>query len=326
MANSRPLLSVSLRVDYPNKPRTLKAVSFDIYPGEVLGLVGESGSGKSTVALALLRLLSEKGGRVQGHILFRDRDLLAASEREMRGIRGREMGLILQSPASSLNPALRIGCQLEEAWKSHATGTRSQMETAVERALSSVGLPVHSEFRSRYPSQISVGQAQRVLIGMAVMHSPALLIADEPTSALDAMTQWEIMRLFSALNCKTGSAVLYISHDLLSVASICHRIAILHEGEIVECRATQAVLTRPIHPYTQRLLACIPWLAGLGRPSPIMSHPLSEPSGAGSDSIGSPAKLPYDRSCLQPSLVTEGERSGGSIMPVGSREGERGQA
>jgi ABC-type dipeptide/oligopeptide/nickel transport system ATPase component len=279
MANSRPLLSVSLRVDYPNKPRTLKAVSFEIRPGEVLGLVGESGSGKSTLALALLRLLAGKGGRAQGQILFRDRDLMLASEREMRGIRGRDMGLILQSPASSLNPVLRIGTQMAEAWKSHAAGTRSEMEAAVAHALSSVGLPVDPEFRSRYPSQISVGQAQRVLIGMAVMHSPALLIADEPTSALDAVTQWEIMKLFSALNRNTGSAVLYISHDLLSVASICHRIAILYDGEIVECRPTESVLTDPVHPYTQRLLACIPWLPGLEKPLPELSHPFLERAG-----------------------------------------------
>jgi len=273
MANNSPLLSVSLRVDYPNKPRVLKAVSFQIYPGEVLGLIGESGSGKSTIALAILRLLDSKGGRAQGQIRFRERDLMTASEREMRSIRGREMGLILQSPASSLNPALRIGTQLAEAWKSHASGTRSAMEAAVERVLNSVGLPANPEFRSRYPSQISVGQAQRVLIAMAVMHSPALLIADEPTSALDAITQWEIMKLFSTLNRKTGSAVLYISHDLLSVASICHRIAILHEGEIVECRTTKSVLTRPRHPYTQRLLACIPRWSESGMPSPLASYP-----------------------------------------------------
>ena len=285
MANSRPLLSVSLRVDYPNKLRTLKAVSFEIGAGEVLGLVGESGSGKSTLALALLRLLAGKGGRAQGQILFRDRDLMLASEREMRAIRGRDMGLILQSPASSLNPVLRIGTQLAEAWKSHAAGTCSEMEAAVTGALSRVGLPVDPGFRSRYPSQISVGQAQRVLIGMAVMHSPALLIADEPTSALDAVTQWEVLKLFSDLNRKTGSALLYISHDLLSVASICHRIAILYDGEIVECRPTQSVLTDPVHPYTQRLLACIPWLPGLGKPLPNLSHPFLERAGRVSDGL-----------------------------------------
>ena len=190
----------------------------------------------------------------------------------MRSIRGREMGLILQSPTSSLNPALKIGTQLAEAWKSHASGTHIAMEEAVGRVLNGVGLPANAEFLSRYPSQISVGQAQRVLIAMAVMHSPALLIADEPTSALDAITQWEIMKLFSALNRTTGSAVLYISHDLLSVASICQRIAILHEGEIVECRATQSVLTRPVHPYTQRLLSCMPRMPELAMPLPVASN------------------------------------------------------
>ncbi len=273
MTNSSPLLSVSLAVDFPNKPRALKAVSFQIEPGEVLGLVGESGSGKSTIALSILRLLASKGGVAKGQILFQGRDLMAASEKEMRSIRGREIGLILQSPASSLNPELKLETQLAEAWKSHASGSRSEMEAAVEGVLSRVGLPTNLEFRSRHPSQISVGQAQRVLIAMAVTHSPALLIADEPTSALDVITQSEIISLFSALNRETGSAVLYISHDLLSVASICHRIAILHEGEIVECRDTKSILTRPRHPYTQRLLACIPWLSKVGVHSPIASYP-----------------------------------------------------
>jgi peptide/nickel transport system permease protein len=127
------------------------------------------------------------------------------------------------------------------------------------------------------------------------MHSPALLIADEPTSALDAVTQWEIMKLFSALNRETGSAVLYISHDLLSVASICHRIAILHDGEIVECRDTQSVLTRPVHPYTQRLLACIPWLPGLGKPSPNLPHPFPERARLVRDGFDRPAEPQLER-------------------------------
>jgi ABC-type dipeptide/oligopeptide/nickel transport system ATPase component len=266
MANSGPLLSVSLTVDFPNKPGALKAVSFQVEPGEVVGLVGESGSGKSTIALSILRLLASKGGVAKGQILFQGRDLMAASEKEMRSIRGREIGLILQSPVSSLNPELKLETQLSEAWKSHTSGSRSEMEAAVGCILSRVGLPTSLEFRSRYPSQISVGQAQRVLIAMAVTHSPALLIADEPTSALDVITQSEIISLFSALNRQTGSALLYISHDLQSVASICHRIAILHEGEIIECRATKSILSRPHHPYTQRLLACIPSF------SSVLSH------------------------------------------------------
>src|SRR5208283_232394 len=267
MASEHPLLSVDLRVDFPNKPRTLSRVSFEIHRGEILGLVGESGSGKSTIALAILKLLGCKGGRAAGHLLFRGLDLLCASEGEMRDIRGREIGLVLQSPLSSLNPALRIGTQLAEAWRAHAKGTRDDRAAAMDRALTSVGLPPDQEFRDRYPAQISVGQAQRVLIAMAAMHSPALLIADEPTSALDVITQSEIMKLFAELNRSMGSGVLYISHDLVSVASVCHRLAILHEGEIVECGSLDAVLTRPVHHYTQQLLACAPWLSKPAAPA-----------------------------------------------------------
>lgn len=259
MESDLPLLSVDLRVDYPNKPLALRVVSLQINRGEVLGLVGESGSGKSTIALAILRLLGLKGGRATGHIRFNGRDLMLASERDMRRIRGRQIGLVLQSPLSSLNPALKIGTQLAEAWKAHATGTKTDLTTAIARALGNVWLSPDENFCSRYPSQVSVGQAQRVLIAMAIMHSPALLIADEPTSALDAITQAEITKLFTELKRKIGSAVLYISHDLLSVASLCDRIAILHSGEIVECGNTETLLRRPMHPYTQKLLASAPW-------------------------------------------------------------------
>ena len=260
MANEQPLLSVDLSVDYANKPGTLSGTQFEIRSGEILGLVGESGSGKSTLALALMRLLDLKGGRASGSILFRGRELMTASEREMRSLRGSEIALVLQSPLDSLNPALRIGSQLAECWRAHARGTKSETAAALTRALSSVGLPTDPEFRIRYSSQISVGQAQRVLIAMAVMHSPALLIADEPTSALDVITQQEIMRLIAQLSRRMGTAVLYISHDLASVAAICDRIAILRHGEIVECGTREAVLACPFHPYTRQLLACVPWL------------------------------------------------------------------
>ena len=264
------LLSVDLQVDFPNKPRALSNVSFHMQRGEVLGLVGESGSGKSTIALAILNLLRWKQGKAIGRIDFGGRNLLAASEREMQQIRGREMGLVLQSPLASLNPALRIGTQLAEAWKAHARGTSGALNEAVCSALARAGLSQDQEFRRRYPAQISVGQAQRVLIAIAVMHSPALLIADEPTSALDAVTQSEILKMFAALNREMGSAVLYISHDLQSVASICHRIAILHAGKIVECGAAATILTSPCHPYTQQLLACAPWRQRPDLPTPIV--------------------------------------------------------
>jgi peptide/nickel transport system ATP-binding protein len=261
MASRQPLMSVEVSVDYPNRPRTLHDVRFEIHAGEIVGVVGESGSGKSTLALALMRLLDLKHGKVSGTLMFRGRDLMRAPEQDMRKLRGREIALVLQSPLDSLNPALRIGSQLAECWRAHARGDRSELETAVQHALRRVGLPHDKEFRGRYPSQISVGQAQRVLIAMAAMHAPALLIADEPTSALDVITQSEIMRLIAELNRDPGTAVLYISHDLTSVAALCDRIMILRQGEIIECGARDQVLTAPRHAYTRQLLACVPWLS-----------------------------------------------------------------
>jgi ABC-type glutathione transport system ATPase component len=255
----QPLLETDFSVDYPNKPDALRHVQLRLYPGEVFGLIGESGSGKSTIALALLRLLAMKRGITTGQILFNGTNLLTASEQELQKIRGKQIGLVLQSPMASLNPALRIGTQLEEAWRAHTRGNRYDRISAVEEALTRVGLPHAEEFRRRLSSQISVGQAQRALIAMATIHSPALLIADEPTSALDAVTQVEILDMLAGLNREARSSLLYISHDLHSVASICGRIAILHEGTIVECGSTATILRQPRHPYTRRLLACAPW-------------------------------------------------------------------
>ena len=251
------LLSTHLSVSYAGKA-VLRDVEFEIRRGEVLGLVGQSGSGKSTLAMAILGLLDAKRSRVEGTINFQDCDLLRLSERELRERRGRVLALVLQSPLSSLNPALKIRTQLKEAWRAHASGCSADCDRAIRAALESVSLPSSDEFLSKYPSQMSVGQAQRVLIAMAVTHRPALLIADEATSALDVITQSEILALFRELNRSTGMAILYISHDLASVAGICDRIAILHEGQIVECSATEAIFANPQHEYTKRLMAAMP--------------------------------------------------------------------
>jgi ABC-type dipeptide/oligopeptide/nickel transport system ATPase component len=258
MMSETPFLSVSIDVSYRNKPGVLKSVFLQMRHGEVLGLIGQSGSGKSTLGLAILRLLELKGGKAEGSIFFQGRDLLKLKEREMRKLRGSEIGLVLQSPLSSLNPALRIGTQLAEAWKAHTSGTREEMKRRIEDALLSVSLPGDQEFLRRYPSQLSVGQAQRVLIAMAVIHRPSLLIADEPTSALDVITQKEVLQLFRKLNQDTGTGILFISHDLLSVASICDRIAILNKGELVECGLTGQIFNHPAHPYTKKLIAALP--------------------------------------------------------------------
>jgi ABC-type dipeptide/oligopeptide/nickel transport system ATPase component len=251
------LLSAHLSVSYAGKA-VLRDVEFEIRRGEVLGLVGQSGSGKSTLAMAILGLLDAKRSRMEGTINFQDCDLLQLSERELRERRGRVLALVLQSPLSSLNPALKIRTQLKEAWRAHASGSSADCDRAIRAALESVSLPSSDEFLSKYPSQMSVGQAQRVLIAMAVTHRPALLIADEATSALDVITQSEILALFRELNRSTGMAILYISHDLASVAGICDRIAILHEGQVVECNATEAIFANPQHEYTKRLMAAMP--------------------------------------------------------------------
>jgi ABC-type dipeptide/oligopeptide/nickel transport system ATPase component len=255
---AQPLLRVRLAIDYPARPRVLDDAELDVRAGEIVGLVGSSGSGKSSLALALLRLLDIKGGVAHGGIWFQGRDLMGAGEREMRGIRGRLISFVPQSPVSFLNPALRIDAQLKEAWKAHKRESRAAMERAVYDAIGQVGLPAEGAFLHRYPGEVSVGQAQRVLIAMAILHSPDLLIADEPTSSLDVISQAEVLQLLARLSRERGMAILYISHDLLSIAAFCNRVAILHEGRIVEFAGTDSIFESPVHPYTRKLIDSVP--------------------------------------------------------------------
>jgi peptide/nickel transport system ATP-binding protein len=251
------LLKARLSVDYPNKPGVLRDVEFEIREGEILGLVGESGSGKSTIALALLRLLDHKGASIAGEILFDGRDLLKLRPAEMRQIRGRDIALVLQSPLAALNPALRIGSQIAEAWRAHNPGARGEWKQQTLELFDRVSLPVEEEFLNRYPRELSVGQAQRVLIAMAILHKPRLLIADEPTSALDAITQSETLALFRRLNRDLNMAMLFISHDLLSVASLAARIAILQRGRVLESGPTERLLHDPKTEDTRALFEAV---------------------------------------------------------------------
>jgi peptide/nickel transport system ATP-binding protein len=251
------LLIAHISVDYPNKPAVLRDVRFEIGAGEILGLVGESGSGKSTIALALLGLLDHKGARVRGEILFDGRNLAGLRSREMRRIRGREIALVQQSPLASLNPALRIGTQIAEAWRAHNPASAKAWKQRALELFERVSLPCEESFLDRYPRELSVGQAQRVLIALATLHRPRLLIADEPTSALDAITTSEILALFRSLARELEMAMLFISHDLLSVASLCSRIAILQRGEIIECGATRQIFQEPRAEDTRALLQAV---------------------------------------------------------------------
>jgi len=263
--NPPSLLSVQLTVRYPGKAPVLRGISLEIARGEVVGLVGQSGSGKSTLALAILGLLGRQRAIVEGNILFHGVNLLSLRERELRSLRGRALSLVLQSPLASLNPALEIRTQLREAWRAHSdrNATSKDCDLAIQSALKNVSLPSADggnsrDFLNKRASQLSVGQAQRVLIAMAILHRPALLIADEATSALDVITQSEILELFARLNREIGMSILYISHDLPSVAGICQRIAILHEGQIVESGPTEQIFTAPAHEYTRRLMSALP--------------------------------------------------------------------
>lgn len=249
-----PLLEVSVSAGFGARP-VLDEVRFSIAKGEAFGLVGQSGAGKSTVSLALLSLLPWSGGWATGEVRWRGRNLLGLKEREMRRIRGKEIALVPQSPIAALNPAMTVEAHFKEAWRVHAEEPWKRVQERIPELLASVQLPAGG-FLRLYPGELSVGLAQRLLIALALLHQPAMLIADEPTSALDPITQAEILKLFAGIHAR-GTALLYISHDLPSVAALCDRIAILCKGRIVEAGECRQVFAQPAHPYTHRLVEAI---------------------------------------------------------------------
>lgn len=254
MTSNEPMLDLRLSVDYRRKPNVLRDVALDIRAGEIFGLVGESGSGKSTLAMAILGLLKYQGATVNGQILFRGRDLTRLGDGEFRYVRGREIGFTPQSPMSALNPLLTIDAQLWEAWRAHSSAGKNAFFARVRQLLAAVRLPEDLGFLRRKPGQLSVGQAQRVLIAMAMLHQPSLLIADEPTSALDLISRSSCIQLLRQLNRETGMAILFISHDLPAVVAICERVAILHDGELIETGAASEVFENPRHPHAKSLV------------------------------------------------------------------------
>jgi peptide/nickel transport system ATP-binding protein len=255
------MLQVQISADYPGRKNVLHDVTFNLSGGEVLGLVGQSGSGKSTLALALLRLLHYRGGVVRGHINFEGQDLASGPERLVRTYRGRKIAYVPQSPATSLNQALRVRTLISEAWRAHEPRAISQ--EAMLDLLAQVSLPAQPDFLNLRSGEMSIGQGQRLLIALALLHRPRLIVADEPTSALDLITQQEILQLFRRIRDDSGTAILFISHDLTSVAQICDRVAILYAGEIIEIGPTSEVFERPQHPYAQRLIGALPRLSAV---------------------------------------------------------------
>ena len=249
------LLEVRITAGYRRSQTVLNDVAFSVDEGESFGLIGESGAGKSTVVLSVLNLMNWVGGHVAGVVRFKGQDLLSMRESALRRIRGRDIAFVPQSALASLNPALSVGTHFRETWDVHR---REDLDrNRVLELLERVNLPAKPDFLKRYPRELSVGMAQRVAIALALLHNPALLVADEPSSALDPVTRAEIMNLFRSANAN-GMALLYVSHDLPSVASLCSRTAILKEGRIVEHGPCSEVLRTPSHEYARRLVESIP--------------------------------------------------------------------
>jgi peptide/nickel transport system ATP-binding protein len=236
---------------------------------EKLGIVGESGSGKSLTARSLLRLLPASARVTADTLSFDGIDILRASEAEMRKIRGKRAGLILQDPKYSLNPVMTAGSQIAEAWRAHRKGSRREALDAAEDLLAQVQIRDPKRVSAAYPHELSGGMGQRVMIAMMLAPDPELLIADEPTSALDATVQAEILRLLDDLVSRRGMALILISHDLPLVSHFCDRVAVMYAGRVVEELAASG-LSHAGHPYTRGLLECLPTLSTPKHRLPVM--------------------------------------------------------
>jgi peptide/nickel transport system ATP-binding protein len=268
---SAPILSIrDLGVSFPCKdaPPTVvvEGVSFEIMPGEIVGIVGESGSGKSMTARSVLRLLP-KSAELSGSIRFRGREIPEMTDEEIRDMRGALVSMVFQDPMTSFNPVLRIGDQIGEAIVLHDRERRGRraLRDRVAKLLALVGIADPAERARSYPHEFSGGMRQRALTAMAIANSPALLIADEPTTALDVTVQDQVLSLLRELNRGSGTAILLITHNIAVVASLCRRVIVMYAGRVIEDGPTDEVLTAPRHPYTWSLLQSVPRIDQAGR-------------------------------------------------------------
>jgi peptide/nickel transport system ATP-binding protein len=267
-----PTLAVKgLTTEIPAEGTVLKPVddvSFEVFPGQIMGLVGESGSGKSMTAYSIMGMADAPGRISAGSISFQGRDLRALDERGMRALRGNRIAMIFQDPATSLNPVLRIDTQMIEAITAHRSiGKRAARDMARD-ALAKVGITSPDERLLAYPHQFSGGMRQRVAIAIAMLNQPDLIICDEPTTALDVTIQAQILRQMQSLCREVGTALIWITHDLAVVAGFADTVAVMYAGRIVESGTVEQVLERPRHPYTHGLIASAPSRNPRGQPLP----------------------------------------------------------
>ena len=287
---TQPVLQVDhLSVALPNgadRPMALQHISLQVRAGETLCVVGESGSGKSVLATTVMGLLDGELTVASGSVRLQGESLLDASQARLRGLRGRAMGMVFQEPMTALNPVMRCGEQIDELLRTHTDWPSSQRRSAVLDMLAQVRLPDPERMWQSYPHQLSGGQRQRIVIAMAMVMKPALLICDEPTTALDVTTQKDILQLIQTLQQETGSAVLFITHDMGVVADIADQVLVMHRGEAVELGSRAQVLTTPQAPYTQALLAAVPSMTPpAARRSRHCGHPALVESGSGRQNL-----------------------------------------
>jgi oligopeptide/dipeptide ABC transporter ATP-binding protein len=309
MARPDPLLSVEdLRVEFWTRRGTVHAVngiSFDIAPGETLGIVGESGCGKSVTSLALLGILPRAGRVTSGTARFGDRDLLQLNDDQLRRVRGREIAMIFQDPMTSLNPVLTIGRQIREALETHFDMDKKAAERRAAELLDQVGIPSAKTRIRDYPHQFSGGMRQRAMIAMALACEPKLLIADEPTTALDVTIQAQILELLRALVSERETALILITHDLGVVAGTCERVNVMYAGMFMETGTAEQLFGRPRHPYTLGLLESIPRLDAARKERLRPIH------GAPRDMLKPPTACPF-----QPRCRYEVEQSSQEVPPL----------
>jgi len=259
---STPLLEVRhLRVEFPTRRGTLLAlddISFDIAPGEILGVVGESGAGKSLTGAAIIGLLDPPGRIASGEILLEGRRIDNLPYEQMRKIRGRQIGAIFQDPLTSLNPLYTVGQQLIETITTHLDLSQAQARARAIDLLEQTGIPAAAERIDQYPHQFSGGMRQRVVIALALAASPKLIVADEPTTALDVSIQAQIISLLKRICKEQGAAVMLVTHDMGVIAETCDRVAVLYAGRVAEIGPVHDVIHKPAHPYTAGLMGSIP--------------------------------------------------------------------
>jgi len=251
-------LAVSFKTD-EGVVRAVRGVSYDVHPGETIGLVGESGSGKSVSNLALMGLVPKPPGKIDGgRALYHGQDLLGLSERQMQTVRGNKIAMIFQDPMTALNRLMTIEQQMAEMTRLHLGLTRKQARQQATEMLELVGISSPAERLRDYPHQFSGGMRQRVMIAMALSCEPDLLIADEPTTALDVTIQAQILELLADLQSRRGTSIILITHDLGVVAGVCHRVMVMYAGRIVEQANVADLFAAPRHPYTIGLLGSLP--------------------------------------------------------------------